>query len=79
MKYLLYCVVFTLVLVSCFGQATQDLEEGLRPLARNIRQAEPKPPEMPEPPEFPEMKMVNQIRERRAAKGVSGSLPTRKG
>lgn len=49
------------------------------------RQDMPEPPEIPQPPEFPpppqDMQSMNfgNLRRKREAKGISGSLPTRKG
>ncbi|CAF4826980.1 unnamed protein product [Pieris macdunnoughi] len=60
---------------------------GAVPFTRSVkimRQAEPNQPEKPESSEMPlpqelQMKIYDASRKRREAKGVSGSLPTRKG
>ncbi|CAG4935230.1 unnamed protein product [Colias eurytheme] len=84
MKYILLCFVIISVIEICLCQEKEvestfgaTDQESFRVLKRIVRQEPPRIPGMPPPPQMPDMKSF--LRKRREAKGVSGSLPTRKG
>ncbi|CAH4022214.1 unnamed protein product [Pieris brassicae] len=83
--YSLSLLVFVVALASCYIRENDDFKyRSLGPLTRIMRQAELNPPENPEssellPPQKLQMMIYDASRKRREAKGVSGSLPTRKG